>query len=58
MTWPGISLLLTPSPEATLFILHEAFLWKFDLVRARGFMMRTEYKRPDQGEGRDTRKQR
>lgn len=48
MTWPDISLLLTLSPEATLYILHEAFLWKSDLARARGFMMRTEYKGPDE----------
>lgn len=60
MTWPGIPLLLTFSPEATfLFILHEAFLWKLDLVRARGFMIRTECKGPDkkQDKARDTRKQ-
>lgn len=33
MTWPGISLLVNFFPEATLFILHEAFPWKLDLVR-------------------------
>lgn len=33
MTWPGITLLVNFFPEATLFILHEALLWKLDLVR-------------------------
>lgn len=33
MTWPSISLLVNFFPEATLFILHEVFLWKLDLVR-------------------------
>lgn len=51
MTWLDISLILTLSPKATLFILHKAFLWKLDLVRARGFMIRTEYKRPDPNKG-------
>lgn len=32
MTWSGISLLVNFFPEASLFILHEAFPWKLDLV--------------------------
>lgn len=59
MTWPDICLLLSFSPKATLFILHEVFLWKLDLVRARGFMMRTEYKGAGkkQAKARDMNKQ-